>query len=152
MFLQCLQLTGKLVREPVEEIRLKERRVVVIPATFLAANSSAALALTPATVTAGIYCSCKDAECWAVKRSRGCWAGKVRFGNEPGRFCHSSVRCNVSGCCSERSWQNGGRWRGTQRQCGLRQWYRGMLKEKAELLPGMVPGCCEVHKFLWGVF
>ena len=43
------------MREPVKEIRLKEITVVVISATFLAANSSTALALTPATVTAGIY-------------------------------------------------------------------------------------------------
>lgn len=69
MLLQYLQLTGKLVREPVKEIRLKEVTVVVIPATFLAANSSTALVLAPAPVTAGIYCfeasggcSCKDAE------------------------------------------------------------------------------------------
>lgn len=54
--LQYLQLTEKLVREPVKEIRLKEITAVVISATFLAANSSAALALTPVTVTAGIYC------------------------------------------------------------------------------------------------
>lgn len=51
MLLQCLQLTGKLVSEPVKEIRLKEITVAVIPAIFLAANSSAALAVTPATVT-----------------------------------------------------------------------------------------------------
>lgn len=43
------------MREPVKEIRLKERRGVVISATFLAASSGAALASTPATVTAGIY-------------------------------------------------------------------------------------------------
>lgn len=55
MLLQYLQLTEKLMREPVKEIRLKERRVVVISATFLAASSNAVLALTPATVTAGIY-------------------------------------------------------------------------------------------------
>lgn len=54
MLLQCLQLTGKLIRDPVKEIRLKGITVVVIPATFLAANSSAALALI---VAAGIYCS-----------------------------------------------------------------------------------------------
>lgn len=78
MFLQCLRLTGKLVSKPVKEIRLKEIRVVVIPAIFLASNSSAALALTPGTVTAGIYCfgalwgcSFEDAERRAVKGSRG---------------------------------------------------------------------------------
>lgn len=53
MLLQCLQLTGKLVTDPVKEIRLNEIAVVVIPAKFLAANSNAALALI---VTAGIYC------------------------------------------------------------------------------------------------
>lgn len=37
------------------EIRLKERRAVVISASFLAAGSGAALTSTPATVTAGIY-------------------------------------------------------------------------------------------------
>lgn len=41
MLLQYLQLTGKLARELVKEIRLKEIAVVVISATFLAANSTA---------------------------------------------------------------------------------------------------------------
>lgn len=54
MVLQYLELTGKLVREPVKEIRLKQIAVVVIPATFLAAISSAALALSPTTIPAGI--------------------------------------------------------------------------------------------------
>lgn len=44
------------MREPVKEIRLKEIAVVVISATILASNSSTAIALTPTTVTAGIYC------------------------------------------------------------------------------------------------
>lgn len=43
------------MREPVKEIRLKERRVVVISVTFLAASSGAALASTPTTATAGTY-------------------------------------------------------------------------------------------------
>lgn len=43
------------MREPVKEIRLKERRGAVISVTFLAASSGAALASTPAAVTAGIY-------------------------------------------------------------------------------------------------
>lgn len=51
MLLQYLQLTERLMKE----IRLKERRAVVISATFLAAGSGAALTSAPATVTAGIY-------------------------------------------------------------------------------------------------
>jgi len=75
MFLQYFQLTGKVVREPVKEIRLKKITVVVIPATFLAANSSAGLASTPATVTAGIYCFVASGAAPARVLRAGRWRG-----------------------------------------------------------------------------
>lgn len=64
-------------------------------------------------------CSWDDAGCWAVKgRSR--W-GRSRK-SQTGEWIRDVlslgvVWCNVSGCCSEESWQNGRRWRGTQWQC-----------------------------------
>lgn len=80
MLLQSLPLTGKLVREPVREIRLKEITAAVIPTTFLAAKPGAGIALPPGTVTTGIYLfaapgatlvSAGDAEHPVVQGSRG---------------------------------------------------------------------------------
>lgn len=92
MLLQSLPLTGKLVREPVREIRLKEITAAVIPTTFLAAKLGAGIALPPGTVTTGIYLfaapgatlvSAGDAEHPVVQGSRGSWAETDRSRHQP---------------------------------------------------------------------
>lgn len=94
-------------------------------------------------------CSCEDAEHWVVKRSRECWAGKGRLGNESERFCQP-VLCNTTSVTADQMKRGDGE---ECNECDPVAVTQGdAWGERAKLLPGMVCSRCEVHKLLWGVF